>query len=372
MLIPFVDLVALHAPLQPTILQAMDQLLQGGVVMGGQPLATFEASFAQYIGTGHCVACANGTDALEIILRALAIQPGDEVVVPANGWMSAAEAVRLVGATPVFVDNDPTTYAMRVDNIAAHLTARTRAIIPVHLYGLVTDLSPVMELARQRNITVIEDCAQAHGAMIGDRRAGSWGDAAAFSFYPTKNLGALGDGGAMVTHDEKLAAAMRRIANHGQVARDQPVQLGRNSRMDTWQAIVLAIKLPYLNEWNGRRRQLARRYEQQLSGAPLTLPVIPEDEQQHVHHLYVVRVANRRRVQQYLAEHGVITQIHYPTPVPYLAPFEMLSSAQEKFPTAAQQASELLSLPLHPTMSLEAVDYVSDILWQAIADGSVA
>ena len=193
--------------------------------MGGHPVAAFEAAFAQYVGVKHCVSCANGTDALEIILRALDVQPGDEVIVPANGWMSAAEAVRLVGATPVFVDSDPHTYAINTNQVETCWTPRTRAVVVVHLYGLATDLSALVTLARGRGGIVIEDCAQAHGARVGNRRAGSLGNVAAFSFYPTKNLGALGDGGAMVTDDATLAARLRQVANHGQVARDQAVRL---------------------------------------------------------------------------------------------------------------------------------------------------
>ena len=336
--------------------------------MGGPLLEAFETAFAQYVGTDYCIACANGTDALEIILRALAIGAGDEVVVPANGWMSAAEAVRLVGATPVFVDNDSTTYILNSNEVASHLTDRTRAIIPVHLYGLLTDLSPIIKLAREHGLWVIEDCAQAHGAAIGNRRAGSWGDVAAFSFYPTKNLGALGDGGAMLTNDEALARALRRVANHGQVARDRPVQLGRNSRMDALQAAVLTIKLPYLDGWNRRRRQLAQRYQQQLADLSLVLPVLPEDGPQHVHHLYVVRVRDRNRVQQHLARHGIVTQVHYPTPVPSLAPFRASVATSASFPVATRQAPQLLSLPLYPTMSTEAVDYVSEVLRRAMTD----
>ena len=364
--VPFVDLSALHAPLQPAILRAIDQLVKGGVIMGGKSVEAFEAAFARYIGTKFCVSCANGTDALEIILRALDIKAGDEVIVPANGWMSAAEAVRLVGATPVFVDSHPLTYTLNPDEIEARRTEHTRAIVPIHLYGLAADLSPIIELAQAHGIKVIEDCAQAHGTAIGNRKVGSVGDVAAFSFYPTKNLGALGDGGAMLTNDAVLARKLRSIANHGQVARDQPVRLGRNSRMDALQATVLSIKLPHLDAWNQRRRQLAQRYRQQLASTALALPMLPDDEQ-HVHHLFVVRVRDRDTIQHYLAEHDIVTQIHYPTPVPALAPFCSLPSASADFPVATAQATELLSLPLHPTMSLEMVDYVGETLTQAIA-----
>lgn len=365
MRVPFVDLSSLHAPLQPAILQATDHLLKGGVIMGGEAVQTFEAAFAKYIGTKYCISCGNGTDALEIILRALNIKEGDEVIVPANGWMSAAEAARLVGATPVFVDSHPQTYAINPGEISARITERTRAIIPIHLYGLAADLVPIMKLAHLHNIKVVEDCAQAHGAAIGNRKVGSIGDAAAFSFYPTKNLGALGDGGAMLTNDALLADKMRSIANHGQVARDQPVRLGRNSRMDALQASILGIKLPYLDKWNEQRRQRAHQYRQRLVNASVSLPIIT-NEHQHVHHLFVVRVRERNNIRRYMEEHGISTQVHYPTPVPALAPFRTPLSVQEVFPVSHRQAPALLSLPLHPTISPEAVDYVCDVLKEAI------
>lgn len=360
--IPFVDLAALHAPFQPAILRATEDLLSSGLLMGGEAVTNFETAFARYLGVSHCICCANGTDALEIILRALDIGEEDEVIVSANGWMSAAEAVRLVGATPVFVDSHPLTYTIDPDLVEARITKRTRAIIPIHLYGFAADLSPIVELAHARGIKIIEDCAQAHGAAIGNRKVGSLGDAAAFSFYPTKNLGALGDGGAMLTNDKALADAMRSIANHGQLIRDQPLRLGRNSRMDALQAALLSIKLPHLDQWNRQRKMLAERYRQQLTDTSAILPIIPDDEQRHVHHLYVVRVPGRDIVRQQLAAEGITTQIHYPYPVPTLAPFRSLPSAQDTYPVATRQASELLSLPMHPTMSPESVDYVCHTL----------
>ena len=288
------------------------------------------------------------------------------MIVPANGWMSAAEAVRLVGATPVFVDSDPDTYAMDVSQVEARWTHHTRAVVIVHLYGRATDPAALVALARARGGLVIEDCAQAHGAVVNRQRAGSLGHVAAFSFYPTKNLGALGDGGAMLTQDAALAATLRQVANHGQVARDQAVRLGRNSRMDALQAAVLSLKLPYLDAWNQRRQQLARHYEERLAGLPLTLPARPDNDQ-HVHHLYVVRVRHRDAVQRFLANEGVATQIHYPTPVPDLIPFRHLIPPPTGFPVARRQAAELLSLPLHPTLSWSAVDYVCDVLRRAVA-----
>ena len=361
MYIPFVDLSTLHAPIKSTILQTVDQMMDSGVVMGGEVLTHFEEAFARYIGTNYCIACGNGTDALEIILRALNISAPDEVIVPANGWMSAAEAVRLVGATPVFVDSHPDTYHIDASQIETHITDRTRAIIPVHLYGMAVDLTEVNALARTYDLKVIEDCAQAHGAAWGHRKVGSLGDVAAFSFYPTKNLGALGDGGAILTQDATLANTLRSIANHGQTKRDHPRWLGRNSRMDALQAAILSLKLPYLDQWNQQRRRLAERYQQQLADIPLQLPDL-STAGRHVHHLYVIRSAHRKQLQQHLTKHRIVTQIHYPHPVPKLAPFRMLPSAQEPFPVATQQAVQLLSLPLHPAMSTEAVDYVCHTL----------
>lgn len=260
MKIPFVDLRRQHSPLISELLESFQTILTSGVVMGGEALVDFERSFASYIGTSQAVSCANATDALEILLRAWNIGVGDEVIIPANGWMSAAETVCLVGATPVFVDNQTDTYVLNEEIVEEKITERTKAIIPIHLYGDPANIPALMTLAERYGLMVLEDCAQAHGASIDGNKVGSWGHAGIFSFYPTKNLGALGDAGMIVTNDDALARRCRAIAQHGQFERHMHQLLGRNSRMDAIQARILTLKLPYLDQWNRRRRQIANYY----------------------------------------------------------------------------------------------------------------
>ena len=358
MQVPFADLSAQHLLLQDHLHLALQNLLESGRFIGGEPVAQFEQDFAAYIGTAHGVGCGNGTDALEIVLRALNIGPGDEVIVPANGWLSAAEAVCLVGATPVFVDNDADTYNIDPHRIKTRLTSRTRAIIPVHLYGLPADMPRIMALAQQHDLRVIEDCAQAPGARIGDRKVGGWGDAAIFSFYPIKNLGAVGDAGMMLTNDATLAQRLRCLTNYGRFEKDAPTMLGRNSRMDPLQAAFLSIKLPYLDQWNQQRQTLAQQYWEGLVDTALKLPGLYTGKTS-VYHLYVIQVAQREQVQQYLQQQGITTEVHYPYPVCTLPPFQSQYQPAHHFPVATQQAPRLLSLPLYPSLTSEAVAYVA-------------
>ena len=357
MQVPFADLSAQHIPLQDRLHQALQNLLEGGRFIGGESVAQFEQDFAAYIGTVHGVACGNGTDALEIVLRALDIGSGDEVIVPANGWLSAAEAVCLVGATPVFVDNDTDTYNIDPRLIENCLTPRTRAIIPVHLYGLPADMPRIMALAQQHDLRVIEDCAQAPGAHIGNRKVGGWGDAAIFSFYPIKNLGAIGDAGMMLTNNPTLAQRMRCLANYGRFEKEAPTMLGRNSRMDPLQAAFLSIKLPYLDQWNQQRQDIAQQYCEALADTGLKLPG-PYAEKS-VYHLFVVQVSQREQIQQYLRQQGIATEVHYPYPVCTLAPFQSQPLLSHHFPVAIRQAAHLLSLPLYPNLTPEAVMHVA-------------
>ena len=358
MQVSFADLSAQHLPLHDRLHQALQNLLENGKFIGGEPVAQFEQDFAAYISTAHGVACGNGTDALEIVLRALDIGLGDEVIVPANGWLSAAEAVCLVGATPVFVDNDADTYNIDTSLIENCLTPRTRAIIPVHLYGLPADMPRIMALAQQHDLRVIEDCAQAPGARIGDRKVGGWGDAAIFSFYPIKNIGAIGDAGMMLTNDPTLAQRLRCLANYGRFEKDAPTMLGRNSRMDPLQAAFLSIKLPYLDQWNQQRQDIAQQYREALADTEVILPGLYTDKTS-VYHLLVVQVAQRERVQQYLEQQGIATEVHYPYLVCTLPLFRRQHQPARHFPVATRQASRLLSLPLYPGLTSEAVAYVA-------------
>lgn len=358
MKIPFLDLSRKQRRQYADLDQIFRTCILEDFLSGGRAIASFEQAFATYIGTTSCIGCGNGTDALEIILRALDIGKGDEVIVPANGWLSAAEMVKLVKATPIFVDVDPHSHNLSPELIEEALSPRTKAIIPIHLYGQPADMPAIMEIAEQHQFWVIEDCAQAHGASIAGRKVGSWGHAAAYSFYPTKNLGALGDAGAILTSDQQLAERCRMIANHGQVKRDEHQILGRNSRMDTLQAAVLEYRLGLLNEENQQRRSLAELYRQQLQNLPLKLSYARADAF-HVYHLFVVSTSERDALRQYLEAAGIGTAIHYPHAVsemPHLNP--------KTCPVASQQSKELLSLPLYPELREEEVVLVCEKIRQ--------
>jgi dTDP-4-amino-4,6-dideoxygalactose transaminase len=359
MKIPFLDLHRQQKKLLFPLQTLFKEIILKDTLLGGKAVMAFEEAFAAYLGQQHVIACGNCTDALEIALRALEIGAGDEVIVPANGWMSAAEAVCLVNAHPVFVDNHPATYMIDPDRIEEKITSRTKAIIPIHLYGLPTDIPKICALAQKHHLKVIEDCAQAHGASIQHKKAGNWGDVAAFSFYPTKNLGATGDAGAIVTQDKSLAEACRQIASHGQISKNRHIRLGRNSRMDTLQAAVLQLKLDLLDEWNARRRTLAARYGESLKGLPIQLPVEQEGFY-HVYHLYVIQFDRRDWLAGELAKMGIGTAIHYPEAV---ADMQVFSQYRQKdTPVASSQAEHLLSLPLYPELEDDEQSYVIECL----------
>ncbi len=355
--IPFVNLRRQHASLQPYLNEALQAVVDSNQVMGGDRLLQFESAFAKKVGVQHGVACGNGTDALELILRALDIKAGDEVIVPANGWMSAAEVVLLVGAKPVFVESHPLYYTLDPAQIEKKITAKTKAIIPIHLYGLAAAMDQILEIAKHYHLKVIEDCAQAHGASIGHQKAGSFGEAAAFSFYPTKNLGALGDGGMVVTQDKTLAEKVRTLANHGQSAKHHHTSLGRNSRLDTLQAAVLQVKLPFLEAWNNRRRAIAQYYQEQWQGLDLVLPEVPSGYQS-VFHLFVIRHTYRDKLAEFLLSCGIATEIHYPHALPAMPVFRPLVPDSQAFPIAMSQAKQLLSIPIYPELTDEEVDYI--------------
>jgi dTDP-4-amino-4,6-dideoxygalactose transaminase len=357
MKIPFLDLQRQHKAMEAELQRIFQDVLLRDVLLGGKAISDFEAAFAMYIGQKYCVSCANGTDALEIILRALEIGEGDEVLVPANGWLSAAEVVRLLHARPVFVEVDPATYTMDPARLKALISERSRAIIPIHLYGQAADMPTIMEIAAANNLYVIEDCAQAHGAAVYGQRVGSFGHAAAFSFYPTKNLGALGDAGAILCPDPQLAEKCRLIASHGQVAKDRHIQLGFNSRMDTLQAAVLLHKLPLLDVRNEKRRKQAALYHQMLQDLPLTLPLEHEGFE-HVYHLFVIRCQDRDALQAFLAENGVGTAIHYPHAVASM-PFLQDQASHPAAGLSVRISKEILSLPLYPELKEDELVYVA-------------
>ena len=366
--VPFSDLAAQTAEIRSELDAAWTQLVDSGRFVGGSVVEDFEREWAAYCGTRWAVSVANGTDSLQLILRALGIGPGDEVIVPANTFIATAEAVALVGATPRFVDVEPRTLLIDVDQVAAAVTQRTAAVIAVHLYGQMADVTALSAITERAGIALIEDAAQAHGAYCDGRRAGSVGVAGSFSFYPGKNLGAFGDAGAITTSDETLAAKLSSIRDHGRSDTDRYVHdvLGTNSRMDAIQAAVLSIKLKRLDDWTEARRGIAQAYREQL---PEHLVQLVEEAPStpSVHHLAVVRTTQRDDVMSGLARAGVETGIHYPVPCHLQGPF--LGYPQVPLPVAELAARQVLSLPMFPHMTHSQVAYVCETLSTILIPG---
>lgn len=363
-MIAFLDLATPHRELATELHAALDRVIDSGSLVMGAELEAFEHEFAAATGTTHCIGVGNGLDALHLVLRADGIGAGDEVIVPSNTYIATWLAVTHAGARPVPVEPDPATHNIDPAAIEAAITPRTRAIIAVHLYGQPADMDPIMEIAGRRGLRVIEDAAQAQGATYRGRPVGSLGHAAGFSFYPGKNLGALGDAGAVTTRDEALAARIRRLRNYGSSRKYHHEEIGFNSRLDELQAAFLRIKLRRLPQWNARRTAIADRYLQQLAGASLQLPGCIA-RSHPVWHQFVVRVQERERVQATLAQAGVQTMIHYPLP-PHRQPAYQGQWHAGAFPVANLLASQVLSLPVHPALSAASVDEVARQLSHAL------
>lgn len=368
--VPFVDLKAAHAEIADEVAEGFEGVLSSAGFVGGPHVTAFEQEYAQAGTVGHCIGVANGTDAIELALRAVGVGPGDEVVLPANTFVATAEAVARAGATVVLADNDPATYLVDVAAVGDALTERTRAIIPVHLYGQMAFVEQFRGLAEASGVTVVEDAAQSQGASRFGRRAGQ-DSIAATSFYPGKNLGAYGDAGAVVTDDEALARRVREMSQHGSLTRYVHDVVGMNSRLDALQAVVLRAKLRRLDEWNDRRRAAAARYDDLLDGLDLVRPV-EANGNHHVWHLYVVRLPDdsspkrRDQVIRELAEAGVNAAIHYPTPVHLTDAFASLGYAKGDFPHAEAGAERIFSLPMYPHITAEQQQRVADALHNAL------
>lgn len=362
MKIPFVDLKAQYASIKGEIDEAISKVIGEAAFIKGRYVENFERNFARYIGTKHCIGVGNGTDALFIALKVLGVREGDEVITAANTFIATAEAITLAGAKVVFVDCDKNTYNLDVDKIEKAITGKTKAIIPVHLYGQAADMDKILALAKKFNLFVVGDAAQAHGAKYKNRNVGTLGYCACFSFFPGKNLGAYGDGGAIVTDDDELAAKARMYADHGRCEKYDHEFEGVNSRLDGLQAAILDVKLKHLEKWLGRRREIAQRYDQELKD----IVVVPKvGFAGHVYHLYVIRLKDRDRIREYLAGEGISTGIHYPLPLPFLKAYRYLGCRPEDFPVADSLKDEILSLPIYGDMTDEQVRYVIDKLKEA-------
>ena len=352
-MIPFLDLQRINAPHQVRIQAAMERVAASGWYVLGPEVTAFETAFARYVGAAHCVGAANGLEALTLVLKAWSFPAGSEVIVPSNTYVASVLAITHAGLTPVLVEPNPRTYTLDYKRLAAALTSQTRAILPVHLYGRMTDMAPLLAFAAEHGLRVLEDAAQAHGATYRGRQAGTLGHAAGFSFYPTKNLGALGDAGAITTNDADLADQLRRWRNYGSVVKYQNDVPGHNSRLDELQAAILLEKLPFLDEENARRRQLARRYLTELTLPGLTLPPadgLNGDVYRDVWHLFVVRHPRRDSLREHLTRHGIGTDVHYPLP-PHRQPAYAGQWPSDAFPIADQLHREVVSLPLNPTLT---------------------
>ncbi len=362
MKVPFLNLHAQYLEIQDEIQAAFDDILRRTAFIAGKYAERLEKEFAEAIGVGYCLATSSGTDALHMATWALGLGPGDEVLVPVNTFIATAEAVSLTGARPVFVDHDPETYNIDATKIEDAITDRTRAIIPVHLYGQPANMEAVADIARRRGLIVIEDACQAHLASFNGTTVGNFGHAAAFSFFPGKNLGAYGDAGAVVTNDEALYETMRRIRVHGGVQRYIHEMVGHNYRMSEFQAAVLCVKLPHLRRWNARRQQVAETYRRLLRGVQgVTLPSVL-DGAEHVYHLFVIRVpADRRDVfRSYLDENGIGTGLHYPIPLHLQKAYTHLGYREGDFPVAERSCGEIVSLPMCPMLKDSEIEYVCE------------
>ncbi|MEW5847164.1 MAG: DegT/DnrJ/EryC1/StrS family aminotransferase [Myxococcota bacterium] len=365
--IPLVDLKAQHRQISEEVSQGFARVMENTAFIMGPEVQAFEAAFAQFSGVKHCLGVANGTDALEVMLRAAGVGAGDEVILPANTFIATALAVVRAGATPVLVDSDPVFHMIDVAQVERRITPRTRALMPVHLYGQVAPMAELLALAKKHNLMVFEDAAQAQGARQNGVTACGLGLAAATSFYPGKNLGAYGDGGAVLTSSDELAAKVRAVRNYGSEVKYHHPEIGFNSRLDALQAVVLSAKLKRLAAWNAQRREAARRYDELLKGVPgVTLPAtMPGNE--HIWHLYVVRVPRRDNVIKKLNAAGIGAGIHYPVPIHLQGAFKTLGHKRGDFPVAERAADEILSLPMYAEITADQQARVVDELRKAVA-----
>jgi len=364
--VPFLDLTAQYRTIEAEVDAAMASVIADNAFVRGRFVEAFEVEYAESYGVEHCIGVANGTDAIYIALKMLGVGPGDEVITAANSWISSSEVISQTGATPVFADVEPGFFTLDPADLKERVTDRTRAVIPVHLFGQPAAMDEIMAVAANHNLAVVEDTAQAHFATINGALAGAIGAVGTFSFYPGKNLGAYGDAGCLITDDAELARRIRMFANHGSDPSDKHNHRmeGINSRLDGLQAAVLSVKLRHIREWNRMRAFNAEAYAARLSGlGDLELPDTRPGAS-HVFHLYCIRSAQRDDLRAYLAEHGVATGIHYPTALPLLEAYDHLGYTAADFPVAARYQNEILSLPMYPELSEDQIAYVGDVIEQ--------
>lgn len=355
--VPFVDLHAQYVTIRDEIQAAVSEVLENGWFILGRHVESFEEKFTEYCGSGQAIGVGSGTEALHLALRACGVGQGDEVITVANTFIATALAIDYTGAMPVFVDVDPVTYNIDVTQVEARITSRTKAILPVHLFGQPADLEPILALSEAYGLYVIEDACQAHGATYKGQPVGTIGDIGCFSFYPSKNLGAYGDGGLLLTRDPALAEQARLLRNYGQMRKYFHCIRGYNSRLDELQAAVLEVKLPYLDEWNDMRRRIAARYDAGINAPHVTLPGTGEDVR-HVYHLYVIRTPYRDALCEWLSGRGIRTQIHYPVPIHRQAAYKYLGLPSGTLPVTERVCDEVLSLPMYPELTDIQVDWV--------------
>jgi len=360
--INFVDLSALHAEIEDEVRQGFDDIFSNTSFVLGEKVEAFEREFAEYCGTGSCVCVNSGTSALHLALLSCGVSEGDEVITVSNSFIATAEAVSYTGAVPVFTDIDPDTYTMDPAGIEAHITSKTKAIIPVHLFGQCADMDPILDIAARHGLKVIEDACQAHGAEYNGRKAGSMGDMGCFSFYPGKNLGAYGEGGAVVTDNSALKEKILEYRDHGSLKKYHHAVIGYNYRMDAFQGVVLSAKLKRIDTWNDRRIEIAEQYSEALNGTGgITVPLC-HPKNRHVYHLYVIRTETRDALADGLKQKGIFTGIHYPIPIHLQEAYGYLGCGRGCLPITEQYAGQVLSLPMHPYLTQEHVIYITEVI----------
>jgi len=356
--IPFLDLKAQYQAIREQVLSSIEQVLETCEFILGANVSAFEQEIAEYLGVKHAIGVGNGTDALVLILDALGIGPGDEVITTPYTFFATAECVSRLGAKPVFIDIDPITLTIDPEKLEQAITSRTKAVIPVHIFGRAADMPRIVDIASRHHLFVVEDACQSIGGEIQDKKLGTFGNAGAFSFFPTKNLGAYGDGGLVVTDDDELAECVRMLRAHGSKVKYHNELIGYNSRLDEMQAAVLRVKLRHLNEWNNRRREIAIEYNELLKDLPVQLPD-PGEKGEHVFHLYTILADNREELRTYLKSRGVETGVYYPTPLHLQPAYADLGYHRSDFPVSESACERNLSLPIYPELTDEQIHYVA-------------